>query len=200
LLIAAGSFICMIVEFSGIVVHLHARRLAEPATMDFQEQLLSLANSMKRSRDMLQQLDQHTLGWKHGIRVESLSAEAQKELEALFGLSDAARRRIVQHQLRRCLAFSDMHERFEVVDQAHFDTFRWLLEDDVENQSSSIPEVRYKYLHWLSSGTGIFHIAGKLGSGKSTLKKFICRHPSTTARLLSWAGGWPLLRQLNHVN
>jgi hypothetical protein len=60
--IAAVSCICIIVELSGIVVHLHARRLAEPASMDFQEQLLALANSVKRSRDMLQRLDQYTLG------------------------------------------------------------------------------------------------------------------------------------------
>jgi hypothetical protein len=44
-------------------------------------------------------------------------------------------------------------------------------------------------LNWLSSGTGIFHISGKLGSGKSTLMKFICEHESTAAMLRQWAGG-----------
>jgi hypothetical protein len=59
--IAAVSCICIIVELSGIVVHLHARRLAEPASMDFQEQLLALADFMDiRSRDLLKLLDQHT--------------------------------------------------------------------------------------------------------------------------------------------
>jgi len=42
---------------------------------------------------------------------------------------------------------------------------------------------RELFLHWLSSGNGIFHISGKLGSGKSTLMKFLCDHDRTTAEL-----------------
>jgi hypothetical protein len=95
---------------------------------------------------------------------------------------------MAQDQIRKLLAFPDMHERFDVVDQAHYDTFRWLLEEDAANQSSCVPEARDKYLDWLSSGTGIFHIAGKLGSGKSTLMKFLCGHPRTRAELSAWAG------------
>lgn len=41
---------------------------------------------------------------------------------------------------------------------------------------------------WLSWGSGIFHITGKLGSGKSTLMKFLFKHPSTQIKLLPWAG------------
>ena len=44
-------------------------------------------------------------------------------------------------------------------------------------------------LTWLSSGNGIFHISGKLGSGKSTLMKSLCEHKSTVAMLKQWAGG-----------
>jgi hypothetical protein len=42
--------------------------------------------------------------------------------------------------------------------------------------------------HWLSSGNGIYHISGKLGSGKSTLMKFLCEHKRTKAELQNWAG------------
>jgi ABC-type hemin transport system ATPase subunit len=45
---------------------------------------------------------------------------------------------------------------------------------------------------WLSAGTGIFHISGKLGSGKSTLMKYLCGHPSTKALLNEWAGKNPM--------
>lgn len=45
-----------------------------------------------------------------------------------------------------------------------------------------------KWTNWLSSGNGIFHIAGKLGSGKSTLMKFLCNHPQTKVALQKWAG------------
>jgi Cdc6-like AAA superfamily ATPase len=44
------------------------------------------------------------------------------------------------------------------------------------------------FLNWLSSGTGIYHVSGKPGSGKSTLMKFLCDHPHTKAELEKWAG------------
>jgi len=56
------------------------------------------------------------------------------------------------------------------------------------------------FLRWLSSGDGIFHIAGKLGSGKSTLMKFLCEHPCTIWQLQKWAGMSPksLIFTLTH--
>jgi hypothetical protein len=44
------------------------------------------------------------------------------------------------------------------------------------------------FISWLSSGEGIFHISGKLGSGKSTLMKFLCEHKHTKVELQKWAG------------
>jgi hypothetical protein len=43
-------------------------------------------------------------------------------------------------------------------------------------------------IHWLSEEEGILHISGKLGSGKSTLMKFLYEHPHTKTELLKWAG------------
>ncbi|KAH8593568.1 hypothetical protein B0O99DRAFT_688404 [Bisporella sp. PMI_857] len=54
---------------------------------------------------------------------------------------------------------------------------------------------RESLLYWLSSGTGIFHISGKLGSGKSTLMKYLCDHNRTKLLLGEWAG---LIRSLLH--
>jgi hypothetical protein len=54
------------------------------------------------------------------------------------------------------------------------------------------PVQREKWTNWLSSGNGIFHIAGKLGSGKSTLMKFLCNHPQTKVALQYWAGMFKL--------
>ncbi|CCT63223.1 related to small s protein [Fusarium fujikuroi IMI 58289] len=50
-------------------------------------------------------------------------------------------------------------------------------------------ESREKFLTWLSAGTGIFHISGKMGCGKSTLMKFLSHHPGTRTRLDEWASG-----------
>jgi hypothetical protein len=54
---------------------------------------------------------------------------------------------------------------------------------------------REALMHWLSAGEGIFHISGKLGSGKSTFMKFLCTHDTTRAKLHKWAG-----RLLNRKN
>lgn len=47
---------------------------------------------------------------------------------------------------------------------------------------------REKFLSWLASRSGIFHIHGKLGSGKSTLMKFLASHERTRAEAKKWAG------------
>jgi len=40
---------------------------------------------------------------------------------------------------------------------------------------------------WLASGSGIFHISGKPGSGKSTLMKYLWKHDYTARNLQTWA-------------
>lgn len=45
-----------------------------------------------------------------------------------------------------------------------------------------------KIQNWLSSDEGIFHISGKLGSGKSTLMKYLCNNDTTRSLLDTWAG------------
>lgn len=45
-------------------------------------------------------------------------------------------------------------------------------------------------MHWLSKSSGIFHIAGKIGSGKSTLMKFLVDHDEVNKKLQEWAGKW----------
>ncbi|SCO76329.1 uncharacterized protein FRV6_00541 [Fusarium oxysporum] len=50
---------------------------------------------------------------------------------------------------------------------------------------------RQKFLGWLLSEetlSPVFHIFGKLGSGKSTLMKFLCSHQKTEESLTKWAG------------
>lgn len=49
-------------------------------------------------------------------------------------------------------------------------------------------ESRQKFLNWLSLSGDIFHITGKIGSGKSTLMKFLYSHPCTRTTLEQWAG------------
>jgi hypothetical protein len=49
-------------------------------------------------------------------------------------------------------------------------------------------QFREKLIRWLSLQTGIFHVAGKFGCGKSTLMQYIWAKAETRSLLQSWAG------------
>lgn len=82
-----------------------------------------------------------------------------------------------------------MHSRFDAVDTAHYKTFEWIFEDTPRTEANERDlSDRESFIQWLSSGKGIFHVSGKLGSGKSTLMKFLCDDHRTEAELQKWAG------------
>ncbi|KAM7183315.1 hypothetical protein V8F20_012664 [Naviculisporaceae sp. PSN 640] len=63
--------------------------------------------------------------------------------------------------------------------------------DDVETDEKALEMkrlAREKLMGWLSCQDGIFHISGKLGSGKSTLMRFLFEHHGTRSELEKWAG------------
>jgi hypothetical protein len=68
---------------------------------------------------------------------------------------------------------------------------------DREEISQSEKEVREftrdAFLTWLKSGSQIYHISGKAGSGKSTLMKFLSQHSRVREELESWADGRKLV-------
>jgi hypothetical protein len=61
-------------------------------------------------------------------------------------------------------------------------------EDEEYKNYETKHHAREVFINWLSSGEGIFHISGKLGSGKSTLMKFLFSHCRTKTELRKWAG------------
>jgi hypothetical protein len=233
--------------------------------------------------DLLSILRTHTEQLRSGTTVTSISPEAQQQFKIIFEFSEAALTEIASRQILKSLWLPELEDRFDAVEEAHYDTFKWLfssdssdststdsdqnihtrheerrtqapkhddhdfldnrLEDDsgiadgalgLENESRMQPlgqhrfgnnersvvwqiddgyqeEVNYidlsegdaiitsqnftstvyntehaqiqqagkLFRSWLSSGQGIFHIAGKLGSGKSTFMKYVTYHPCT---------------------
>jgi hypothetical protein len=103
-----------------------------------------------------------------------------------FEFSEQVLQTIAQHRIISNLSFNDMNGRFEAVSTAHQKTFEWIFKEYQEQGRAH--SSRESFIHWLSSGTGIFHISGKMGSGKSTLMKFLCDHDRTPAELEKWAG------------
>ncbi|KAK0738941.1 hypothetical protein B0T18DRAFT_395150 [Schizothecium vesticola] len=87
------------------------------------------------------------------------------------------------------IAFPDIDARLgHIEDQGQAEgTFEWLIKDDKIPESQQGALVM-SFRQWLSDDSqGIFHIAGKPGSGKSTLMRFLKEHPETRAQLRKWA-------------
>jgi hypothetical protein len=183
---------------------------------------------------------------RQGLQVTQFSETAQDQIRRLLSLEGEVACTIAQARILDSLAFEEMHGRYDMVDEAHSETFNWIFshehlihensklelkakmyglsqglkkpadigdvgvqQDEEEHQgegeSSAFDEVemsrnrddtsrrtqqiaRVRLTEWLSSGEGIFHVSGKLGSGKSTLMKYLYNHPKTELMLKTWAG------------
>ncbi|KAL2125803.1 hypothetical protein VTI74DRAFT_2690 [Chaetomium olivicolor] len=85
----------------------------------------------------------------------------------------------------------------DVVGEAHKTVFRWTFGDslrgenyetldETSNTRNWVPRLEWvderarkkvdSVVEWLSSGSEVYHIAGRLGSGKSTMRRYPCGH------------------------
>ncbi|KAH8777789.1 hypothetical protein F5883DRAFT_409484, partial [Diaporthe sp. PMI_573] len=55
------------------------------------------------------------------------------------------------------------------------------------NYENTQNDVNTRLRNWLLGGSGLFHISGKPGSGKSTLMKYLVQHPKVISSLKEWA-------------
>jgi hypothetical protein len=92
----------------------------------------------------------------------------------------------VERTILDLLSFPTMSDRFEEISEAHRRTFEWIFRNTGEKKSWSC------YTTWLSSGSGIYWMNGKAGSGKSTLMRHIYNHKTTRQQLSVWAKRTPL--------
>jgi chromosomal replication initiation ATPase DnaA len=195
-----------------------------------QDKLEALATSVKDDSSKIQHLHGQVEQLRRGVVIESLTPAARDQLHSLFSMSEHACDLIVQHRILESLAFEGMYGRYEIVDNAHVKTLRWIFSDSLDDdqveekdEPKDKPEdeqederdaekkadrdekvgkeqkmegkakasARALLLNWMCSGAGIFHISGKLGSGKSTLMKYLCNHDRTKFLLKEWAGKFP---------
>lgn len=170
-------------------------------TTAYYEKLSSVAQN---DASRLEELQGHIEELKKGVEVGQIGTEVCDQVRRLLGLQEDALAAIYQQRILRSMRFDGMHERDDRVHLPHDSTFEWLLEDNEPgDQEKSQPALnraeeeemiavklksRTAFLSWLSSSEGIFHISGKLGSGKSTLMKLLYTHPQTHIQLQKWAG------------
>ncbi|KAI0445096.1 hypothetical protein F4803DRAFT_509394 [Xylaria telfairii] len=77
------------------------------------------------------------------------------------------------------LDFNQVEERRNSIVDAHRQTYQWIFDADRANLKTWLT-VEHAPIYW---------IAGNAGSGKSTLMKFIHKHPSMLTGIRSWTGG-----------
>ena len=153
-----------------------------------------IAKDVQTQSNALSLIPQQLREIRRNSSVASFSAGAQEQLRVLLGLTETAGQSVAKYKILGALSYDGMRARYGDVDKAHSETYRWIVEDLDSKALSSKYNAREQYLTWLSGGRGIFHISGKLGSGKSTLMKFLCKHPRTRNELLSWSGMSCLIR------
>ncbi len=163
-------------------------------------------------RDNVQYLHDNVEDLSQGVQVAGFSAETQEQIRRLMDVQEDAFSAIVQRRILSSLEFDGIYDRSDMVEETYLHTFRWIL-DDHDGGTCFCPFFRFRcdesdelgefahsmeddamclasenFTNWLSSGEGVFHISGKMGSGKSTLMKYLGDHKRTHAELLKWAG------------
>jgi len=145
-----------------------------------------------------------------GVTASGLSEDAQSQIASLLALPERISVAIGQHRLLRALAFDDMYGRHDAIEHAQMETFIWLISKDLQDRESLVnkteaesfwghekslrettrkrQEARERFTTWLRHGSGVFHISGKLGSGKSTLMKYLGDNAKDSEYLKLWAG------------
>lgn len=122
------------------------------------------------------------------IRLAGVFKDKEGDLDDSSELQLVAEAREFEQRLRsevedailHILYYPSMLDRFSEVSETHGTTFEWIFR--TQN------EMKYNFLDWLETGTGIYWINGKAGSGKSTLMRYICEHLKTKQNLRRWAG------------
>ncbi|KAK3356858.1 hypothetical protein B0T25DRAFT_140589 [Lasiosphaeria hispida] len=121
-----------------------------------------------------------------GDQLRTSTADLHGQLGDILEVLTEAGDAIMEKKILNSLAFADMDSRFISVHDAEKDTFNWIF-DRPEEVLAREPGLTVTFPDWLKSGSGVFHIVGKPGSGKSTLMKHLCGHPETMDLLEEWA-------------
>lgn len=101
-------------------------------------------------------------------KADSISDKTLNQLKDMLSVGQEALNEVAQDRILRGIkaGFENISYRYQNVDPPFKETFEWIF--DLTGES---PEAT-KFTQWLSSENGIFHICGKLGSGKSTLSQY----------------------------
>jgi hypothetical protein len=92
------------------------------------------------------------------------------------------------HSMLKQLRFYAIDDRFNEISNPYPNTYAWIFNDgnmEKDPANSSNPN----FANWLGSNENMYWIAGRPGSGKSTIMKYISNNPRTIELLQPWANG-----------
>lgn len=169
-----------------------------------------MVQASKLDEAKLDRIESHIAQLRENITSAPSTSEAKAMLMTLLAEEEKVFTAIAQDRILKCLSFEGMNRRSNMVVETHSNTYEWILEDDsmagepsrnhdtdsvAENQPHQIEDIekvraREKLRTWLESRSShdVFHLSGKLGSGKSTLMKHIRASSRTEEKLKTWAG------------
>ena len=110
----------------------------------------------------LDKISTQIAGIQSKIELSCMDPENQAQLTQIVQISNVASHYVLQQRVLDAIAFGDMYRRYETVEEAHLKTFKWILDDDVYEDDFERQDAKKLFTHWLASGSGIFHISGKL--------------------------------------
>ncbi|KAH6869180.1 hypothetical protein B0T10DRAFT_569027 [Thelonectria olida] len=152
--------------------------------------------------------------YKHGVqqsemaeRLASIKDDLLSQRDLLANMQrlttafEEAQESIRHAAILRALKPSAADAREDEIQVHHPKTFDWILnrhgvrevpwshaaEADIWPTSIQKRWSDIGFLNWLTDGSGVYHIAGKPGSGKSTLMKFLANEPAVRTHLELWA-------------
>ncbi|KAF2110995.1 hypothetical protein BDV96DRAFT_193895 [Lophiotrema nucula] len=157
-------------------------RIQEGKTRDFD----SIISSKRWQAELLKSIKAERWDDKNADDVQRFASQ----------LDDSARSDLQEQFCRMICArlyFSSMPDRLESIAAAHQETFKWLFE---ETGSTIAVQQWDSFTDWLEedSGSNIYWVTGKPGSGKSTLMKYLYHDPRTNVCLEKWSNGSPVVK------
>ncbi|KAI7365988.1 hypothetical protein KC354_g4486 [Hortaea werneckii] len=105
------------------------------------------------------------------------SRQLQQIRDAIKAMQNQGSEILQKDAILQSLLFPQFCDRKKAITEAHAHTFEWIFGEGSTG-----------FKNWLCEEDGIFWISGKAGSGKSTLMKFLARHPMTETLLKQWTG------------
>lgn len=75
----------------------------------------------------IERLSSQTEQLRKGVEVTSIGLQAQNQLRELLDIQDYALNTVLQEHVLESLEFDGMYRRYDVVEEAHFKPFRWIV-------------------------------------------------------------------------